>query len=129
MTSDHLEFGQTNWSLIRELQSDEPERRQQALTSLVETYQGPVYAYFRRFGCDPEKASELTQSFFVEKVLVGGFFEKADPARARLRTLLRTLAVELGDMPTLATGGQATGLVQITELHGFVTVALDRTDL
>jgi DNA-directed RNA polymerase specialized sigma24 family protein len=86
----HDDFRETSWSLLGELRADEPERRRAAMSTLFETYQGPVYAYLRQLGCSAEHASELTQRFFVDKVLHGGLFDKADKRRARLRVLLRT---------------------------------------
>lgn len=86
--TDH-QFSDTNWTLIGDLRSDDERRRTKALAKLVETYMGPVYAFLRRLGCGREQATELTQAFFVEKVLEGDFFEKADRHRARLRLLMQ----------------------------------------
>lgn len=85
----HQAFGDTNWSLIRDLQATDAERRERALDILCRVYQGPVYTYLRRMGCEPDRARDLTQGFFLEKVIHGRLFERADPSRARLRVLIK----------------------------------------
>lgn len=82
-------FSDTNWTLIGDLQGDDETRRQAAISSLVEMYMGPVYAFLRGLGCGREQATELTQAFFVKKVLEGELFKKADRKRARLRLLIQ----------------------------------------
>ncbi len=91
MTSNgsHHGFGETNWSLIRELQATDAERREVAMETLCRLYQGPVYTFLRHIGCDPDRAGDLTQGFFLEKVINGRLFEKADPSKARLRVLIK----------------------------------------
>ena len=44
-------------------------------------------------------------------------------------TLLGPLAVELGNMTTLAAAGQTAGLIEKAELHRFVAIALGRANL
>ena len=42
------DFTDTNWSLVRELQCDDADRREVAMERLVKSYQGPVYAFLSR---------------------------------------------------------------------------------
>ncbi len=66
----------------------------QALDELCAKYWPPVYALYRREGLDPEAARDLTQSLFAE-LLARGDLVRADPARGRFRTFLRTCARNL----------------------------------
>ena len=66
-----------------------PEARE-ALATLCDAYWYPIYAYVRRQGHTPEAAQDLTQEFFAY-VLERDLFAKADPARGRFRTFLRTV--------------------------------------
>ena len=66
-----------------------PEARE-ALATLCEAYWYPIYAYVRRQGHTPEASQDLTQEFFAY-VLERDLLAKADPARGRFRTFLRTV--------------------------------------
>jgi len=83
-------FPATRWSAIVAARSADPSERARALDVLTAAYWKPVYKYIRmRWGKSTEDAQDLTQEFFarlVEKNLFDGF----DPARARLRTFLRS---------------------------------------
>ena len=50
-------------------------------------------------------------------------------ANTRFAAAPLAFAVELGNVPTLAAGGQTAGLVEKAQLHGLVSVALFRPEL
>ena len=83
-------FPATRWSAILAARSADPVERDRALDALLAAYWKPVYKYVRvRWSKSAEDAQDLTQDFFirlVEKKLLDGY----DPARARLRTFIRT---------------------------------------
>lgn len=83
-------FPATRWSAIVAARSEDPAERARALETIVAAYWKPVYKYIRaRWGKSNEDAKDLTQEFFarvIEKDFVGSY----DPAKARLRTFLRT---------------------------------------
>jgi RNA polymerase sigma-70 factor (ECF subfamily) len=83
-------FRTTTWTQIRALGEGDGKQRGEALGALIGRYWPAVYAHLRSQGQGSEAAAELTQSFFAEVVLDRGLFEKAEPHRGRLRTLLLT---------------------------------------
>lgn len=82
-------FPLTRWSAVLAARSDDPAERARALDLLVRAYWKPVYKYIRiRWNKPREDAQDFTQEFFagaIEK----GFFDRFDPAKARLRTFVR----------------------------------------
>jgi len=54
----------------------------------MKIYWPAVYAFLRRSGQDRESAAEITQSFFVSKLVEGDLFHRFDSSRGRLRSLL-----------------------------------------
>ena len=88
LEQSHVAFPPTQWTLIEALGDDHHPQRADAMGKLIERYWPPTYAYLRRFGRPSEEAAELTQAFFAEVVLNRGLFERADPHRGRLRSLL-----------------------------------------
>jgi RNA polymerase sigma-70 factor (ECF subfamily) len=58
-----------------------------ALAALCEAYYAPVHAFLRATLRDEERARDLTQEFFA-RVLRGGAFDHAAPARGRFRSFL-----------------------------------------
>lgn len=86
----HGGFPPTRWSAILAARSADGPERARALEVLLVAYWKPVYKYIRlRWSKSPEDAQDLTQDFFshlLEKDLLGSY----DPARARLRTFLRS---------------------------------------
>ena len=64
---------------------------ERALGDLCLLYWQPVYAFFRRHGSNPDEAEDLTQGLFLH-LLVSGDMQKADPARGRFRTYLKSCA-------------------------------------
>ncbi len=83
-------FPATRWSAVVATRSADAAERTRALDALLAVYWKPVYKYIRlRWAKSNEDAKDLTQEFFVrlvEKDLLGSY----DPARAHLRTYLRT---------------------------------------
>jgi len=83
-------FPQTRWSAIEAARSADPVERRRALDRLVSVYWKPVYKYVRaRWRRSTEDAQDLTQEFFAS-LLERGTLDQYDPARARLRTFLRS---------------------------------------
>lgn len=54
----------THWSLVLDLQGQDPKAAQASLLTLCLRYWYPVYAFIRRSGHDPERAHDLTRGFF-----------------------------------------------------------------
>jgi RNA polymerase sigma factor (sigma-70 family) len=82
-------FPLTRWSAVVAARSDDPAERARALDLLVRAYWKPVYKYIRiRWNKPREDAQDLTQEFFA-RAIAKGFFDRFDPAKARLRTFVR----------------------------------------
>lgn len=79
-------FATTRWTLVLEARAGASDPGA-ALSELCGAYYGPVRAFIRAQIRDPEAASDLTQEFFA-RVLKGGTFERAEPARGRFRSFL-----------------------------------------
>lgn len=86
----HARFGTTNWTLIDALRDHAHATHDRAITTLTTRYWPAVYASCRRMGRSPDEAAELTQAFFVHVAFGRKLFERADPKRGRLRTLILT---------------------------------------
>jgi RNA polymerase sigma factor (sigma-70 family) len=83
-------FPPTRWSAVVAARSGEAAERRLGLTRIAEAYWRPVYALLRvRWRKPHEDARELTQEFFA-RLVEGGVLAGYDPAKARLRTYLRT---------------------------------------
>lgn len=59
----------------------------QARENLCRVYWYPIYAFLRRSGNNPQKASDLTQGFFCY-LFENNLFQKADPEKGRFRSFL-----------------------------------------
>jgi RNA polymerase sigma-70 factor (ECF subfamily) len=81
-------FPKTQWSVV--LQAGKEDGRA-ALARLCEAYWYPVYSFLRAKGASPDRASDLTQSFFTF-LIEGEEIKRADPERGRFRSFLRTAA-------------------------------------
>jgi hypothetical protein len=69
--------------------SADPNERDRALASILESYWKPIYKYLRiRWQISNEDAKDRTQGFLAQ-AFEKSFFERFDPARARFRTYLR----------------------------------------
>ncbi len=92
--------------------SGDKAERSRGLEAIAAAYWKPVYKYIRiRWGKSNEEAKDLTQEFFA-RLLEKSYLEKYDPARARLRTYLRTcvdglVANEDRSTRRIKRGGQA----------------------
>ena len=83
-------FPVTRLSVIEGVRSADAGEQERAFGVLVEAYWKPVYKYLRvKWLRDHEDAADLTQEFFLA-AMTKGTFDLYDPARARLRTFLRT---------------------------------------
>jgi DNA-directed RNA polymerase specialized sigma24 family protein len=78
-------FASTQWSLVLAAPDDPA-----ILDSLLRCYLGPIYAYIRRAGNARDRAADLTQDFVSQVILERGLLDRADPARGRFRTFLKS---------------------------------------
>lgn len=78
-------FGTTSWTLVDALRDPSHPHHGDAQAVLIERYWPPVYAWVRRQPCERERAAEVTQGFFVDRVLGQRLFEQATAARGTLR--------------------------------------------
>ena len=85
----HAEFSATRWTLVDAVTGDNEALRQSARRQLAEQYFSPVYAYIRSRGNPPDRAGELTQSFFTEVIYGRDLFGRVDRRQARLRSYLK----------------------------------------
>jgi len=82
-------FPVTSPSAVRDLLSDDPERRARSREVIAEAYWKPVCTYLRaRWGATKEQSEDLAQSFF-EIALRRDLLATYQPRRARFRTFLR----------------------------------------
>ena len=108
-------FPLTRWSAVLAARSDDPAERARALDLLIRAYWKPVYKYIRiRWNTPCEDAQDLTQEFFA-RAIEKGFFDRFDPAKARLRTFVRVcvdgmVANEAKAAARLKRGGDAVHL-------------------
>lgn len=101
-------FAATRWTLVLAARGESPEARV-ALGELCAAYWEPVFRFLCREGRDEDAARELTQEFFA-RVLGGGGFAGATPARGRFRSfLLGALKHFLADARAHATAGKRGG--------------------
>jgi RNA polymerase sigma-70 factor (ECF subfamily) len=82
-------FPTTRWSLVVAAGAPTSKRSRAALADLCSAYWYPLYAFIRRKGNDPDRALDLTQSYFA-RLLEKGIVAGADPSKGRFRTFLRT---------------------------------------
>jgi RNA polymerase sigma factor (sigma-70 family) len=85
-------FPATRHSALAAIRDGEPQERRRALAALTAAYWRPVYAHLRiQWGKAHDEAADLTQDFFAH-LLEKDLLTRFDPARARLRTFVRTCA-------------------------------------
>jgi RNA polymerase sigma-70 factor (ECF subfamily) len=82
-------FPTTQWSLIVEAGSPTSPQARAAVADLCSAYWYPLYAFIRRKGNDPDRALDLTQSYF-ERLLEKGIIAGANQSKGRFRAFLRT---------------------------------------
>lgn len=81
-------FAPTRWSLVLTAgKASDPADRRVALSSLLETYWYPLYAFIRAKGYDSPAAEDLTQEFCA-RLVEGPALLAADPQRGRFRSFL-----------------------------------------
>jgi RNA polymerase sigma-70 factor (ECF subfamily) len=80
-------FLTTHWTVVRDAGDPESKDYRAAQATLCETYWYPLYAFLRRYGCDPHEAEDLTQGFFA-RMLDKDDFQLADPDRGKFRSFL-----------------------------------------
>jgi RNA polymerase sigma-70 factor (ECF subfamily) len=83
-------FPTTQWSRVTTAAGRDDGEAREALSMLCQAYWYPIYAFVRHRGFSPEQAQDRTQDFFAY-VLERDLIAKADPARGRFRTFLRTV--------------------------------------
>src|SRR5689334_15036471 len=81
-------FPTTRWTLVAAAAAAGPQRSA-ALGELLGAYWRPLYCFARRKGLDAAAAEDAVQGFVVQ-LLERDFPGAVDPARGRLRGLLRT---------------------------------------
>ena len=90
-------FGETRWTLIQDVRAGSELERMAALETLCKSYRLPLYCFARKWGLDPDDASDVVQEFLAE-VIRRETFAKADHAKGRLRTfLLLSLRQQIAD--------------------------------
>lgn len=82
-------FPTTQWSRVLRAGDASDREGRDALEQLCRDYWYPLYAFARRRGLDREEAGDLVQGFLAD-LLERGDLTKADPARGRFRSFLRT---------------------------------------
>jgi RNA polymerase sigma-70 factor (ECF subfamily) len=83
-------FLTTHWSAIGKIAAAGDTDDQALINELLKRYWKPVYCFLRRKGYENEQAKDLTQGFFQEVVLDRELIRRADQARGRFRTFLRS---------------------------------------
>ena len=86
---NHGNFPSTSWSAVWLAREVEPLTAHEGLNRLCRKYWQPILAFIQRHGHDASAAEDLAQRFLARS-LAQSFFDKADPARGRLRALLAT---------------------------------------
>jgi DNA-directed RNA polymerase specialized sigma24 family protein len=87
-------FPTTQWTqIIGSIQSAESDVALVALNEFCECYRPAVLGFFRRHGCDPDQAEELTQEFFVKRILTpwddrASFMHAAERSKGSFRSFL-----------------------------------------
>jgi DNA-directed RNA polymerase specialized sigma24 family protein len=79
----------TDWSLVRQAQSADPRRRQEALADLLQFYRRPLLAHLIcRMRLEAALAEDLIQGFITDRILERDLLSVAAPSKGRLRNLL-----------------------------------------
>jgi len=87
-------FPQTQWTrIVRVIQQGRTDAAWRALSDFCEDYRPAIVNFFCRHGCDSEQAQELTQEFFLKRILRpwedrAGFLQVVDRAKGRFRAFL-----------------------------------------
>ncbi len=81
-------FRTTLWDLVAGVANGDAKISRASLEDLCRIYWRPVYGFVRSQGWGEADAADLTQEF-MGSVISGKLLERADPAKGRLRDLLR----------------------------------------
>ena len=81
------EFPTTHWTLVRAVQTGDPEEAAKALESLCKGYWYPIYAFLRRSGHSSPDAEDLTQALFTQLV-TDDALQRARREAGKLRSFL-----------------------------------------
>lgn len=84
---DHSGFPQTRWTLVQRAAADGDASALEALSSLCETYYGPVLVVIRSRGYQEHDAEDLRQRFFIH-LMNREKFAKALDKQVKLRVFL-----------------------------------------
>lgn len=76
-------FPLTDWTRI-----DNPAMRDAIMAELCQKYWKPLYSFLRYKGFSNEKAKDLVQGFFTDKILGREFLQKAERTKGRFRNFL-----------------------------------------
>ena len=88
-------FPVTRHSVVLAMRSDDPGQRLRAAEAIAAAYWKPIYKYVRlKWNLEREDAQDFTQEFLL-RMIEKKFLESFDPAKARLRTFMRTCADRL----------------------------------
>ena len=102
-------FPETQWSAIVAARSSDHNQRHIAFDRITRAYWKPIYKYIRaKWNKSRQDAEDLTQEFFaraIDKNFLAGY----DPAKARLRTFLRTCVDALVQNQHRSVGAQKRG--------------------
>jgi RNA polymerase sigma-70 factor (ECF subfamily) len=79
-------FPTTRWSVVL-VAGDDRQGARDALSSLCETYWGPLYSFVRRRGFAPDDAQDLTQGFLLS-LLERADLRRVHPQAGRFRSFL-----------------------------------------
>jgi len=79
-------FQTTQWSLVLEASRSSPDARA-ALETLCARYWFPLYAFIRRQGHDPDRARDLTQSYFLT-LFDTDYLKRVEPGGGKFRSFL-----------------------------------------
>jgi RNA polymerase sigma-70 factor (ECF subfamily) len=119
------QFPATRWTLIAAAHGD-PASRRAALEELLGLYWMPLYCFARRRGLDADAAQDAVQDF-IARLLDRDALARADPARGRFRSYLRTALVHhLANRHAQATAQKRGGAARVLALD--VEVAERRLD-
>jgi DNA-directed RNA polymerase specialized sigma24 family protein len=78
-------FPATEWTRLLD-----HSQKEAILAELCTKYWKPLYSYLRSSGFGNDKAKDLVQDFFTEKVIDQELVQQADRTRGKLRTFLLT---------------------------------------
>src|SRR5215475_2939333 len=102
-------FPETQWSAIVAARSSDQNQRHIAFDRITRAYWKPIYKYIRaKWNKSPQDAEDLTQEFFA-RVIDKNFLAGYDPAKARLRTFLRSCVDALVQNEHRSAGAQKRG--------------------